>query len=143
VKPCSLTVPALLCIVLSACATGYHPANGIFGYTGGYWEGAGPGKLTRIGFSANGFSKRATVGTYLLYRCAEVAQQRGKPYFSMYESVQRAIVDEPETAATYTSVTYGKPQATAYVLFHDAQVAGALSTQDVLKTYADQVKGAF
>lgn len=125
---------------LSGCTTGYHSAdNLILGYTGGYWDRVGPGKLTKVGFSANGFSNPNKVAVNLMYRCAELAQARNKPYFSFYSSIQNAIAGLPTQFAD-SSMTYGKPEAFGYVLFHDEAQEGALATKEVLEKYQAQIR---
>lgn len=129
-----------LAAALTGCTTGYHSANNlILGYTGGYWDRVGPGKLTMVGFSANSFSNHEKVAVNLMYRCAELAQARNKPYFSFYSSVPTAIYGLP-TAFADVSVTYGKPEAFGYVLFHDEAQDGAQATKAVLEKYQSRIR---
>src|SRR5690348_18496880 len=79
-------------LLLGGCATGYHSDKGVIrGYTGGYWEQPGPGELLKVGFSGNGYIDRDTTHAHLMYRCAELALQRHKRYFRLYESLTDAI----------------------------------------------------
>lgn len=124
-------------LLLGGCATGYGK-NSIFG---GYWHKEGPGELVEIGFNGNGYTKEEKVELYLLFRSAEIAKERGKPWFSIYPTIGHAIVDEPLTEANANSLG-GKPFGKVYTLLHDAQVPGALNTDDVLVRYRADVKGA-
>jgi hypothetical protein len=121
-----LTAATLLC----ACSTGYHSV----GFTGGYWEKDGPGELIEVGFSANGFSDTATVGVYLMRRCGEVAQERGKPYFTIYNAVFEAIAERPSDDSFVSSVT-GRPNGKVFMLLHDQKVPGAFRADEVLTKY--------
>lgn len=131
-----LLLMGLMSLLLAGCATGYHS----FGYAGGYWDAKGPGKLTRVGFAANGYSKTDTVAVYLLYRCAELAKQQDKPYFLLYETIGLAISGVP-TEVAYAPTSYGKPDGMVFVMFTNEKAPGALSTQEILDKYAAQVKG--
>jgi hypothetical protein len=136
-----LAAPLLALACLTGCATGYHDMrNPLVGWTGGYWEDKGPGELIKVGFAGNGAITRDKVGTYLLYRCAEVAQRERKAYFALYQSLPEAVMDRRSSEKTVTTVT-GKPTAYAYILFFDDAAPGLLSTADVLKRLAPEVTG--
>lgn len=125
-------MPLIAATMLSACATGYHDAsNPILGYTGGYWDAPGPGQLLKVGFSGNGFSKKEQVGTYLLYRCAEVAADHGKDYFVMYENLPAAIRDRRSTERVVGTLG-GKPNAYVYILLRDEDGVNVMSAKAIL-----------
>lgn len=126
-----------LAVVLAGCATGYGKSN-LFG---GYWNKEGPGELVEVGFNGNGYTDVQKVNLYLLYRSAELAHTRGKPYFSIYKSIGEAIADLPMTEASASSLG-GKPFGKVYMLLHADPAPGALNAQEVLTRYAGQVKGA-
>jgi hypothetical protein len=129
----------LFVAVLGGCATGYHDAsNPILGFTGGYWDQKGPGKLLKIGFSGNGFINREKVGVYLLYRCAEVAQREGGNYFAMYTSLPSAILDRRSSERSVATIG-GKPATYAYILLLDQDSPGALSAADVITRLKPEV----
>lgn len=137
------SIKALACVILCAglagCATGYHSVNDpIRGYAGGYREEPGPGELLKVAFYANAHSERDTVTAYLMYRCAELAQQRHKPYFRMYRSLAEAVVDRPIDEAIIGRIG-GDLGDWVFVLFDDSQMPGDLSTQATLTKYESYV----
>lgn len=121
--------------LLSGCATGYHSSNGLAGLFGGYSESEGPGELIKVEFTANGFSNAATVEQYLMLRCAEVAQARGKPHFRMYGSIAEAIMERQVRKQLVSMVTIG-PYGYAYILLEDQGGPDTVSTADTLAKYA-------
>jgi hypothetical protein len=126
---------------LSGCATGYHDAsNPVLGMFGGYTQSDGPGKLIKVQFFANGFSERERVGQFLLYRCAEVTQLRGKEYFALYATLPDAIQDKRSSARAVATVG-GKPTSYAYILLLDAPAPGALSAKEVVERLKPEVTG--
>lgn len=125
----------LAAALATGCATGYHSIGGLSGWTGGYWEDEGPGELVKVNFAANGYSDTATVSDYLVYRCAEVARQRGKPHFTMYGSIAEAIAGIKLRDQMVSLVTNG-PYGYAYVLFEDEAGKDTLATDTVLQDYA-------
>lgn len=132
----AIATAMLTASLLTGCATGYHSAtNPLLGWTGGYWDKPGPGELIKVGFAGNGYSKEAKVEDYLMLRCAEIAQSRNKPYFSVYGSIAEAVIDQRRTERLVTPVTNG-PSGYAYILLEDQAKPGALVTADVLKQYA-------
>jgi len=134
-------VAPVVALLLAGCATGYHDiTNPLVGWSGGYWEGKGPGELVKVGFAGNNLISKETVGSYLLYRCAEIAQREHKPYFALYESLPAAVVDERSSEKSVTTVT-GKPTTYAYILFFDQAGPRLLNTADVLKRLEPVVKG--
>jgi hypothetical protein len=126
-----------LAMALGGCATGY----GKSGWTGGYTDSPGPGELVEVGFSGNGYITQAKLEIYLLYRSAELAKQRGKPYFRIYHTIKDAIRDQPMLRADATALG-GKPYGKVYMLLEDGPVPGALSADAILAQYASEVKGA-
>jgi hypothetical protein len=100
-----------LLLLVSGCATGYHDAsNPLLGMAGGYWEQKGPGKLIKVGFNGNALIDRAKVGTYLLYRCAEIAQREKRSHFLMYQNLPEAIRDRRSSERLVQTIG-GKPAA--------------------------------
>lgn len=131
---------ALIVLLGSGCATRYgSQSNVLTGWMGGYTDRPGPGELVRVDFAGNGFIDSSKVGIYLVYRCAELAQAHGKPYFSMYPTLAHAIADRAIGESSVTSVG-GKPLGTIYVLYQDTDVPGATATKDVLDRYEAVVK---
>jgi len=122
------TTWALACaIVLSGCATQYQSA----GLTGGHRDGHGPGKLEMVQFLGNGYISPELTQKYALYRSAEVAKSKNKPFFVLYDSLRSAARDLPGTTPQ-VGMIQGKPAATAFLLLLDAPRPGALDTQATL-----------
>ena len=135
-----LTAGVLLAASLAGCATGYHSAtNPILGFTGGYWDTPGPGSTIKVGFSGNGFIQPGKVGTYLLYRCAEVTKREGGSHFVMYQSLPDAVEDRRSSERTVTRIG-GKPTTHAYIWIVPAGERDALSADDVLARLGPEVK---
>ena len=135
-------VLGILCLssALGACTPYASSGNLLTGWMGGYSDSAGPGELTRVEFSGNGYVDPQKIGLYVMYRCAELAQQNGKPYFSMYPTIAHAIEDIPLKEAVVGSVG-GKPIGTIYMLYQPSAVPGAVATPAMLAKYGPLVKG--
>jgi len=118
-------------LLLSACATPYQSA----GLTGGHVEQKGPSRLELVTFAANGFTAADIAQQYALYRCAEVAKTRNKPFFLMYSSLLAAAYEQPSTVPR-VGMAQNKPVATAFILLLDGPRRGAHNTQDVLDDLA-------
>ncbi|MEG3792118.1 hypothetical protein V1318_18530 [Lysobacter sp. CCNWLW3] len=132
----AIATAVLTASLLSGCATGYHSvSNPLLGWTGGYWDRPGPGELIKVGFAGNGYSKEAKVEDYLMLRCAEVAHERNKPYFSIYGSIAEAIIGQRHTRDLVTPLT-GGTSGVAYLLLEDEAKPGTLVTAEVLAKYA-------
>jgi hypothetical protein len=113
--------------LLGGCATGYQS----HGFSGGYNEISGPGRLEQIVFSGNGFANAKTIQQYALYRCAEVAKEKNKRYFMIFDSLVAASVGK--TVAIPPIVVPGsKPVAAAFVLFLDSPRPNAIETEKTL-----------
>lgn len=129
----------ILCLfalgALTACATGYQSS----GLTGGYEQTPGPGPLEKVTFYGNGYIDAATVQKYALYRCAEVAKEKHKPYFLMFDNLVSASANKPSALPTVGTVGQ-KPMAFAFVLVLDAPQKTAKETDKVLKEFEAVVK---
>jgi len=119
-------------MLLSACATQYQSV----GLTGGHYESKGPGRLEMVSFSANGYTSAALAQKYALYRCAEVAQAKNKPFFIMYDSLSGAARDLPAQQPRVGWVQ-NKPVATAFLLLLDAPRRGVHETGTTLEELHD------
>lgn len=122
-------------LALSACATSYT-SNGLFG---GYRDYAGPGKLEKVDFHGNGFISADQVQKFALYRCAEIAKQKNKPFFLIYDNLFSAARGMPSELPVVGSVG-SKPNASAFVLVLDGPRAGAFETDKVLQDLQPLVK---
>jgi hypothetical protein len=113
---------------LGGCATKYQSS----GITGGHDEIPGPGKLEKVFFFGNGFTKPEDAQSYAIYRIAEIGTKKNKPYFLMYQSLSAAAREIPATSPNL-GVVGNKPTAYAFVLFLDTEKKGSFNTAKVLK----------
>lgn len=119
---------ATLC--LSACAVSYET---------GTKRSIGPladskntvGKLERVTFVGNQYTSRYLAEQYTIYRCAEVAKERGKPYFILYDSLTNAAQNISSLYPKQGTVIR-QPQITAYVLLLGSPQPGSQETKTVL-----------
>lgn len=125
---------------LSGCATGYQSvSNPLVGWMGGYWETKGPGDLIKVSYAGNSYIERNKVSTYLLYRCAEIAQREGKEFFVLYENLSAAIADRRSSEKSVGTIT-GKPTGYAYILLLDQPSGYVLSAEEVIARLKSQIK---
>jgi hypothetical protein len=71
-------------LLVAACATPYQ-SDGI---TGGYEETKLEPGIWRVAYGGNGFTTRETVQTYFLYRCAELALEKGYDGFEILSNIR-------------------------------------------------------
>ena len=97
-KAVSLSLAALLALVVAGCATPtpYSPKSEGFGYTSQQLED----NHYRVTFSGNFATPRETVEDYLLYRAAEVTLDTGHDYFVVTDN-------DLERSVTYQALDYG------------------------------------
>jgi hypothetical protein len=129
----AVTVSACTLLLLGGLATGCATTYQSQGLTGGHRETAGPGRLQKVTFSGNGYIHADKVQDFALYRCAELAQQQGKPHFIIYDSLRAAAAEAPSKLPR-VGILDNKPSAFAFLLTLDQPRAGAKSTQQVLDT---------
>ncbi len=133
---------ALVAASVSGCATGYHSANNpILGLTGGYWDRPGPGSTIKVGFAGNGYISRDKVGTYLLYRCAEVAKRDGGTHFVLYQTLMDAVDDRRSSERSVGTIG-GKPTTYVYIWIVKADERDALSADDLITRLGPEVNQA-
>jgi hypothetical protein len=101
-------------------------------YAGGHEQKQGTVALEKVLFSANGFTPAWKAQDFALYRAAELAQSKNKPYFVIYESLLAAAHASPSDRARIGTVG-GKPLANLFVLYLDKPRPGAKETALVLK----------
>lgn len=75
----------LFAVLLSGCATGYHPRDVNGGYYDGHW-GNGD-RLVSVGFQGNGYTSWEEVEQMGWRRTEEVCRERGYTYFKLIEQV--------------------------------------------------------
>ena len=78
-KYLKLSILFLIFIFLTNCSTPYQPKSML----GGYSEEKILNNLYRVEFEGNQHSKPEKIQNYLLYRCAELAQEMGYDYFAI------------------------------------------------------------
>jgi len=66
-------------VMLSACATGYHPS----GFSGGFSEQALSSTDYIVSYNSNGFTGKWGNQKHLLHRCAELTRNHGYKYFNV------------------------------------------------------------
>lgn len=116
------------CFCLSACAESYK--NGTIRPIGARADNE-VGKLERVTFTGNDYTSRALAEQYTIYRCAELAQEKGKPYFVMYDSLTSAARDIPSSRPQRGTIKKA-PYVTAYILLLEFPRQGALEAKAVL-----------
>lgn len=98
----------LAALTLAACAkpTAYQPApkEGAFGYSE---KVIGEGQY-RIGFAGNGLTTRKTVDLYLLYRAAELTQEKGFDYFIVGE--RQDFIDPQGIGGRQSQISFARRQ---------------------------------
>jgi hypothetical protein len=97
----------ILALLVGACATPYQES----GLGGGYTQKEIETDIWRVAFNGNGHTTRETVQTYWLYRCAELAQEKGFDGFEIMSGMQ------------FTGLQ-GLPRQTASPLLHQAKGGG-------------------
>lgn len=120
-------------IIVAGCSTGYRAAStGPFGDTStGYEEEAGPGGLIKVTYRGQNRMLMYQVQDYTLYRCAEIAQLQGSPYFVLYQTLPAALENRSSTEVRPTTLL-GIPHAEVYIGLRKTAAPGLLSTADVL-----------
>ncbi len=107
-KSLKLGVAALAVLALTACAkpTTYHPAvqPGALGYT----EQETGADQYRISFAGNGLTTRKTVDLYLLYRAAELTQEKGFDYFIVGDRTD--FIDPQGIAGRQDQISFARRQ---------------------------------
>lgn len=98
-----------LLVVLSGCTTGYQRL-GPMTMTGGFKEVDLGKNVYRVYFGANGYTSRETCQTFWLYRCAELALEKGFDGFEIISDVRLSKAVSVEEA-------FGMPER----LFEPAQ----------------------
>ncbi|WP_143606055.1 CC0125/CC1285 family lipoprotein [Variovorax sp. 54] len=122
-------------LALAGCGTPYKS----LGLGGGYQDSNGPGHLERVDFAGNGYSEPEKMKVFALYRAAETAQAKKKEFFVMYDSLLNAARNRPSEMPRVGTIG-GFPWAFAFVRFSNQDIAGANSTAEILKRYAEAVK---
>jgi hypothetical protein len=94
-------VIALFLSVLVGCATGYQSS----GFSGGYTETWLAEDAIKVTFVGNGYTRGDRASDFSLLRVAEIAAQRGYPYFVLI--AENSAVSTSKTPESYNISTYG------------------------------------
>ena len=127
-------------LALGGCATTYTDASNPLALAGGYYDSAGPGKLTTVGFAGNGYTDAETARRYVLRRAAEVTLEQGKTHFLVYTSLEHAARGAPVGEDLGVHSLGGKPFQDIYILTLAAAEPGALDAADVLARVTAETK---
>ena len=120
-------------IIVAGCSTAYQAASTgpVNAQQTGYKEEAGPSGLIKVTYHGNGRMLMYQVQDYTLYRCAEIAQREGSPYFILYQTLPDALHNRSSTEVKPTTLL-GIPHAEVYIGLRATAAPGLLSTTDVL-----------
>jgi hypothetical protein len=121
-------------VLLSGCGTPYSSS----GLTGGYTEMRVNDRLLKVNFYGNGYVTADRIQMFALYRCAEVARDAKKPYFTLYDSLTAAARDVPAEQPRVGTLG-GKPVAFALMTLDDTPGPGAHEASAVLARLAPLV----
>lgn len=95
----------LAALSLVGCATTYDRE----GWTGGFQEQQLGATRWRVTFAANGFTTRETAQTYWLYRCAQLALEKGFGGFRIITPMQLIAAPRRAPAAGIVRAQYNLP----------------------------------
>jgi hypothetical protein len=79
-----------VCLLASGCSTPYQELT-IFAGSGGWKVANVEGDVYRVSFSANGYSTRETAQTYWLYRCSDLALEKGFGGFEILSNINLSL----------------------------------------------------
>lgn len=114
----------------TGCATAYQ--SGQFSYTGGYIDLPVNDQMRKVVFYANGFTGVETAVKYARFRCAELAEAAGKPYFIMYPSLEDAAIGRTSRVPSAGNIG-NKPAAYAFLTLSDESKLGSIKTSEVIE----------
>lgn len=87
---------SLALILLSGCATSYHPNS----FSGGYTETQLAENIWRVSFEGNGYTRQQRAEDFALLRCAEVTLEKGFTHFALANSASRTDFSSASTSST-------------------------------------------
>jgi hypothetical protein len=80
------------CLVIGGCSTPYQELT-FFSGSGGWTVANVEGDVYRVTFSANGYTSAETAQTYWLYRCSDLALEKGFGGFEILSSINLSLID--------------------------------------------------
>lgn len=147
----------LVVTFLAGCATPYQDSSGAF--TGGWDVKHLEGDIYRVSFYGNGYTSSETVQTYWLYKCSELAIEKGFDGFEILSHisltknipVEQLFSQEPlfkKAQVYYVPMDTGpKPQITADIKLLRAPLEGqppkifdAVKLEDAIDDYMEGEK---
>lgn len=134
-----VVVAAAMTFGLVSCASPYVDGSNPLAVFGGYWHLKGPGKLTTVGFSGNGYTSKDLTKTYVLRRCAELAKEANKAYFVIYDSPADAVANRPMKDIDVFSFG-SKPTPIVYMLPQENASTYSFETELILAAKAEEKK---
>jgi hypothetical protein len=131
-RPGKAALALVLGLMAAGCSTTYQNAVPLSWASGaGYTEEAGPGGLIKVTYNGNKWMQMYQVQDYALYRCAEIAQRQGSPYFALYQTLPDALQNRTSKEVKPTTLL-GIPHAEVYIGLYKTATPGLLSTAEVL-----------
>jgi hypothetical protein len=91
----NLLLVSCFILFLNGCATAYQNGKGQF--TGGWSVKNMEGDIYRVVFRANGYTTKETTQTYWLYKCSELAIEKGFDGFEILSNIALTQNISPET----------------------------------------------
>lgn len=112
---------------LAGCAPSYAPSGNSL--VGGFEERELEPGIWRVRYSGNGYTNAETAQTYWLYRCAELASERGFQGFQVLSNIQLVTPDQEDSDRTLYAVRGGG--GFIYVPMYGGGPAPALLEADI------------
>lgn len=133
----------------AGCATPYQPLTA-WTLRGGYVDEALTQDTLFVGFYGNGFTRTRDAGEYVLYRCAELADQAGAEYFVAIGGFPSGQSHEDFDVVMIGSipsvVSVSRPFATVYVRLlrqpPNDPTQKVFKTKDVLESLRKKVRAS-
>ncbi len=114
-------------IALAGCATPYQKS----GFSGGYSDVQLDSNTFNVEFRGNGYTRRQTVETYLLYRCAQLTAEAGYDYFVIVGRDTDTKNQLFATAGDYTSNTTGNASFYGNTAYGSATTTGTYNPPQI------------
>jgi len=105
----------LLCVVLMLLVSGCVTPYAHMGFPGGYREKDMGRNVWRITFAGNGYTSFETVQTFWLYRCSEVALQKGYTGFKILSDVRLTMTVSSDQLIADSSVPVLRPAQMIFI----------------------------
>lgn len=123
------TLPLLSAILitslLGACATPYQERSST---RGGYQQTTVTANIERIEFFGNSRVSEEQVSNYTLFRCAEYAREKKRPYFLIYNSLTDVATNR-KSAAPQVTHTGKDLHSVAYLYLLDIEKPESFGTE--------------